>query len=162
MNLTFYSNFAPLISITVQTAMIVSACMDFTQRIGGGCGGLYPFVKDCTGYWAIPQADRAVIEKLPDPSNKERLKFFYDLLHYRPCFSHDKVVADISCQRGFSRIDFYYFCAWLFWNNGHKGCRLYYRWSTDYQHDITLGSNLLRTQEVIWRNHLSEKNTFRP
>ena len=47
--------------------MIVSACMGLTQRIGGVYGVLYSFVKDYTGYWAIPQADRADIEKLPDP-----------------------------------------------------------------------------------------------
>ena len=50
--------------------MIVSACMGLTQRIGGGYEVLYSFVNDCTGYWAIPQADRAEIEKFPDASVK--------------------------------------------------------------------------------------------
>jgi hypothetical protein len=49
--------------------MIISACMGLMQRIGGGCEILYSYVKDCKGYRAIPQADSAEIEKLPDPSN---------------------------------------------------------------------------------------------
>jgi len=42
--------------------------MGFTQKIGGVYGVLYSFVKDHKGYRAIPQTDRAEIEKLPDPS----------------------------------------------------------------------------------------------
>jgi hypothetical protein len=36
----------------------------------GRVRGLCLFVKDRTGYRAIPQTDRAEIEKLPDPSAK--------------------------------------------------------------------------------------------
>jgi len=49
--------------------MIVSACMGLTQRTGGVYEVLYSSVKDRMGYRAIPQTDRAEIEKLPDPSN---------------------------------------------------------------------------------------------
>jgi|Cruoilmetagenom7_1024161.scaffolds.fasta_scaffold75229_2 hypothetical protein len=48
--------------------MIVSACMDFTQRIGGGCEVLYLFVKDRSGDWAIAQLNRVEIEEFSDLS----------------------------------------------------------------------------------------------
>jgi len=54
--------------------MIVSACMGLTQRIGGVYEVLYSSVKDRMGDRAIPQPDRAEIEKLPDQSNN---KFVY-------------------------------------------------------------------------------------
>ena len=48
--------------------MIVSACIDLTQRIGGGYEGMVSFVQDRTDEKGIPQTDRAEVEKLLNPS----------------------------------------------------------------------------------------------